>query len=121
MNETNTMDITAILRAADVASKQNDRYLFVALLIMTIIASFLMWRYLTSLIADGRQDQIRYEESLKELVIREQDVIKELTVVLTKNTDKLEQRIDQMDQQTNTLKDLRIAIDDLVRLQRQHQ
>jgi hypothetical protein len=116
MNDTNMMpDVLQISKLAEYGSRQSDRWLFVFLLIIGLVGIWLLGRYITSLLADAKEDRKRYETNLLTLAREHQGVIRDLTVVLTKNTEALEQRRDQLEEHSMLLKELKLSLDDFRR------
>lgn len=69
--ETNTMTIDAVMKAAQLASQQNDRYLFVALLLITGIAIAILAKWLANqynkMLSQWRDDMNTRESTIRTL------------------------------------------------------
>lgn len=97
------IDPAGAAAAADYASKQTDRWLFIATLIAGAIAASYVARYFVGvyekLVEDYHRASFRYEAHMEKYAASQQDAIVQLASVMTRTTDVLERCRDTMDAQ----------------------
>jgi hypothetical protein len=91
---TNMNETASVLKAADYAAAQSDRWLFIAALIVLGVVVAYVGRYFVKqyegLVTDFRQDRHKYEETLLRLTQEQGAMTKDLAVVLDRNTKVME-------------------------------
>lgn len=94
---------SAAAAAADYAAKQNDRWLFIATLIVGGIAAFYVARYFVrvyeKLVEDYHRASMRYEANMERYSAAQQAAIVQLAEIMTRTTDVLERCRESMDAQ----------------------
>ena len=93
-----------IVRAADYASQQTDRWLFVATLVIVGIAAVFIARYFVRvyerLLSDFKEAIQRYEISMQSIITSQQKSISELSTIIASNSSVLAGCRDALEDQT---------------------
>jgi hypothetical protein len=96
----NTNDMTEILRLADVAAGKNDRWLFLAVLLVLGLVVWLAVRWLIikheALLTEHRDDQRQYTSSLVSISTAVNATNRELAVVLSRNSAALDDNTSEL-------------------------
>jgi hypothetical protein len=94
------MNTAEFLHSVDHAAAQNDRWLFIASLVLLGIFGVWVVRYFVKqherLMADHKQSRVCYQESLRGVVAEQSATNAKLVVCLENNTKVLEQCRDQL-------------------------
>jgi hypothetical protein len=94
------MNATELIRDVDHAAAMNDRWLFVASLVVFGVFAALVMRYFVGqherLIDDHKQARDRYQESLRGVVAEQSAANAKLVICLDNNTRVLEQCRDEI-------------------------
>ena len=95
---------SAAAAAADYASKQTDRWLFIATLIVGGVAAFYVARYFVrvyeKLVEDYHRASLRYEANMERYSTAQQAAIVQRAEIMTRTTDVLERCRESMDAQS---------------------
>ena len=83
---TNTFDMETVVRIADYAAAKNDRWLFIATLIVTFLSIFFFVRWIMGrydqLMREHRGDQQQFSQTILQVVNENNKASRELSVVL---------------------------------------